>query len=198
MNFTSSVSSLWVPMIIEARDGLDAHAGVREARGEGFVVLLREQRRRHHDGGLFASEGRLARRAYRDLGFAEADVADDEAVHRNFYQLRGGALRHLARLRRRFFPERALEPVRRRLLPGQRRPRRNLVELHDWDEQAAFLGELQHEVFLLAVGGLHLLRAKIARDAVIVVNDPLPGHKPRAPVGGRVVLDAAARDCDAG
>ena len=67
----------------EARDCLDAHACVREARGEGFIVLLREQRRRHHDGGLFAREGRLARRAYRDLGFAEADVADDEAVHRH-------------------------------------------------------------------------------------------------------------------
>ena len=46
-------------------------------------MLLCEQRRRHHDGGLFAREGRLARRAYRDLGFAEADVADDEAVHRH-------------------------------------------------------------------------------------------------------------------
>ena len=45
-------------------------------------MLLGEQRRRHEHRDLLAVGERDERRAQRDLGLAEADVAADEAVHR--------------------------------------------------------------------------------------------------------------------
>ena len=54
----------------------------RHARLEGAEVLLREHRRRAEDRDLLAGHGDAERRADRDLGLAEADVAADEAVHR--------------------------------------------------------------------------------------------------------------------
>ena len=61
----------------EARDCLDAHAGVGEARGKCFVMLVCEQSRRGHYRRLPACECRLAGRAYRHFGLSETDVADD-------------------------------------------------------------------------------------------------------------------------
>ena len=46
------------------------------------MVLIREQRRRHEHRDLLAAFDRGERRAQRDLGLAEADVAADYAVHR--------------------------------------------------------------------------------------------------------------------
>ena len=45
-------------------------------------MLLRQHRGRHEHGDLFSAHHRLERRADRDLRFAEADVAADQAVHR--------------------------------------------------------------------------------------------------------------------
>ena len=56
---------------------------LRVALGEGLEVLLDEQRRRHEHGDLLAVLHRLERRPHRDLGLAVADVAADQAVHRD-------------------------------------------------------------------------------------------------------------------
>ena len=53
-----------------------------EALGEGFCMLARQQRGRHHDGHLPAVHGGDEGRAQRHLGLAEADIAADEPVHR--------------------------------------------------------------------------------------------------------------------
>ena len=50
---------------------------------ESFEVLLREHGRRREHGDLFAVHHRLERGANRDLGFAEADVAADQPIHRS-------------------------------------------------------------------------------------------------------------------
>ena len=55
----------------------------RVALGEGLQVLADQQRRRHEDRDLLAVLDRLERRPHRDLGLAVADVAADEAVHRD-------------------------------------------------------------------------------------------------------------------
>ena len=66
----------------EARQQLDLHGPVGEAVGERLVVLLCQQRRRHEHRDLLAALHGDERRAQRDLGLAEADVAADHAVHR--------------------------------------------------------------------------------------------------------------------
>ena len=66
----------------EARQELDAHGPIGEPVLERAMVLLREQRRRHEHGDLKARLHGDERRAQRDLGLAEADVAADDAVHR--------------------------------------------------------------------------------------------------------------------
>ena len=71
------------------------------------------------------------------------------------------------------------------------------MELHHGYEQAALLGKLQDEIFLLAVGGLHALRPLIEGDAIFVVDDPLAGNEAGAPVAGGPVLHTAPRDGDA-
>ena len=60
----------------------DVHRELRHPVGERLDVLVREQRRRDEDGDLLAVLHRLERRAHRDLGLAVADVAADDAVHR--------------------------------------------------------------------------------------------------------------------
>ncbi len=49
---------------------------------EAAMVLLGEDGRRHEHGDLLAGVDRLERRAHRDLGFAVADVAANQPVHR--------------------------------------------------------------------------------------------------------------------
>ena len=66
----------------KARQTLDAHRPIRESIGEGGVVLLREQRRRHQHRHLLARLHGDECGAQRDLGLAEADVAANDAVHR--------------------------------------------------------------------------------------------------------------------
>jgi len=61
----------------------DRHRESGVAIGEGGVVLLHQQGRWHQDGDLLAVHDRLERGAHRDLGLAVADVAADEAVHRD-------------------------------------------------------------------------------------------------------------------
>ena len=65
----------------ESRQDFDGHRPVGEAVGKGFVVLLRQQRRRHQHRHLPAAADRREGRAQRDLGLAEADVAADQPVH---------------------------------------------------------------------------------------------------------------------
>ena len=66
----------------ESRQELDVHGPVREPILEGPMVLFGEQRRRHEHRDLIAGLHGDERRAQRDLGLAEADVAADDAVHR--------------------------------------------------------------------------------------------------------------------
>jgi hypothetical protein len=66
----------------EAREHLDAHRLLGHAAAEGLVVLLGQDRGRHEHRGLLAGQHRLEDRAHRDLGLAEADVADEQPVHR--------------------------------------------------------------------------------------------------------------------
>src|SRR5262249_55189393 len=55
---------------------------VAKAGLEGTEMLLREHRRRAEHRDLLALHRHAERRAERDLGLAEPDVAADEAVHR--------------------------------------------------------------------------------------------------------------------
>ena len=66
----------------QARGLGDTHGKAAESFGEGFCVLPREQRCRHHDRDLLAVERDRERRAQRDLRLAEADIAADQPVHR--------------------------------------------------------------------------------------------------------------------
>ena len=66
----------------ESRQHLDPDRVAGEPLAEGLVVLLRQQRRRHEDRHLLAVLDRLERGAQRDLGLAEADVSDQQPVHR--------------------------------------------------------------------------------------------------------------------
>ena len=75
--------------LVDLLGGLEpAHGGDRDRKslvtlGEGLVVLLDEQRRRHEHGDLLAVLDGLEGGAHGDLGLAEADVAADQAVHRD-------------------------------------------------------------------------------------------------------------------
>ncbi len=101
LNLMSCCSSLCVPITMstlpsrerrerrgdlllraKARQLGDLHRPVGEAVGEGVEVLLGEQRGRHQHRDLLAVVDRDERRAQRDFGLAEADVAADQPVHR--------------------------------------------------------------------------------------------------------------------
>ena len=66
----------------EAGQHLDADRVAPEAVGEGVAVLLGEERGGHQDRDLLAGLDGLERGADRHLGLAEADVAAQQAVHR--------------------------------------------------------------------------------------------------------------------
>ena len=59
-----------------------SHRVIEHPLAKGLEVLLREHGRGREHGDLFAFHHRLERGADRDLGFAEADVAADQAIHR--------------------------------------------------------------------------------------------------------------------
>ena len=66
----------------ESGQHLDSDRIAGEPVGEGVAVLGCEERGRCEDGDLFAVLDGLERSADGDFGLAEADVAADEAVHR--------------------------------------------------------------------------------------------------------------------
>ena len=71
--------------LLEAGEHTNLHGESREALAERLVVLLGEQGRGYEHGNLFAVLHRLECGTYGDLGFAEAHVAGDEAVHGDFF-----------------------------------------------------------------------------------------------------------------
>ena len=60
----------------------DAHRIIEHALPKHFEMLLRQNGGRREHGDLFAVHDRLERGANGDFGFAETDVAADQAVHR--------------------------------------------------------------------------------------------------------------------
>ena len=65
------------------RERLDLHRESGEPLVERLEVLLDEERGRHEHRDLLAVLDRLERGAHGDLGLAEADVAREQAVHRD-------------------------------------------------------------------------------------------------------------------
>ena len=123
-------------------------------------MLLRQKRGGHKHGHLFAVLDCLERGAHRDLGFAEADVADDHSVHRGglfhvrFDGLDGGEL--VFRLHKR---EGVFHLVLPRGVRGERVPRGGLalgVQLHQ------FARDLPHRRASLTLGGLPVRAAHFA------------------------------------
>ena len=66
----------------EAAEHFDAHRIIEHALAKRFEMLLREHRGRREDGDLFAVHDRFEGRANRHFGFAEADVAANQPIHR--------------------------------------------------------------------------------------------------------------------
>ncbi len=206
----------------EPAEHLDPHRVAGEAVAEGLEVLLGQQGGRHQHRGLVAVLHRLEHGPERDLGLAEADVAADEAVHRDgqlhvgLDLVDGGALVGCRLVR-----ERLLELA----LPGRvgregvaRRVDALLVE-HD-----QLLGDLGHRRAHLGLGLLPLapahaaergrLAAGVVADGVdlvgrhvepvvaavleqqVVALDPADGPLDHAAVAGDAVLvvhDVVAR-----
>ena len=71
--------------LLEAGEHANLHGEAREALAERLVVLLGEQGRGHEHGDLLAVLHRLECGTHGNLGFAEAHVAGDEAVHGDFF-----------------------------------------------------------------------------------------------------------------
>ena len=66
----------------EAAEHFDPDRIIEHALPEGFEMLLRQHGRRREHRDLFAVHDRLEGGANRHLGFAETDVAADQAIHR--------------------------------------------------------------------------------------------------------------------
>ncbi|CGX11529.1 Uncharacterised protein [Salmonella enterica subsp. enterica serovar Typhi] len=66
----------------KAGQHLNAYRPVGETVAEVVIVLLRQQRSRHQYRHLFMVFHRQERGAHRHFGFAEADVAAHQPVHR--------------------------------------------------------------------------------------------------------------------
>ena len=69
-------------VVDESREHLDHDREVFQALPENVEVLLGEHGGRCQHRHLLAAHGRLERRPERQLGFAETDVAAQQAVHR--------------------------------------------------------------------------------------------------------------------
>ena len=67
----------------ETGEHIHVHCKTSHPTDHGLVVLKREQSGRNEDGDLFAAEYRFIGGAERDLGFAVADVAAEQTIHRN-------------------------------------------------------------------------------------------------------------------
>ena len=112
----------------------DSNGEFGEAFRKGLRMLLRENRRRHKHGDLLAVQHGAKRRPHGDFGFAVADIAADQPIHR---LRRGHVARHVLNrfvlIRRLFVLERRLKFavqvfVRREHHARQRLPRRIRVE----------------------------------------------------------------------
>ena len=66
---------------LESAHGSHVHGEALVTFGEGLVMLLHQQCGGHEHGHLLAVLHRLERGAHGDLGFAEAHIAADQAVH---------------------------------------------------------------------------------------------------------------------
>ena len=66
----------------ETAEHFDAHRIIEHALPESLEMLLRENGGRHEHRDLLAFHDRFECGANRHLGFAEADVAADQAIHR--------------------------------------------------------------------------------------------------------------------
>ena len=80
----------------ETAEHFDPHRIIEHALAEGFEMLLREHGGGREHGDLFAFHHGFERGANRDLGFAEADIAADQPIHRA--RLLHVALRRVDRL----------------------------------------------------------------------------------------------------
>ncbi len=63
-------------------DHFDAHRVIAESMAKGLQMLLRQDRRRRQDRDLLAALDGEKCRAHGDFGFAVADIAAHQAVHR--------------------------------------------------------------------------------------------------------------------
>ena len=66
----------------EPAQHFDSHRIIEHPLPERFEMLLGEHRRRGEHRDLFAIHHRLEGRANRDLGFAETNIAANQAIHR--------------------------------------------------------------------------------------------------------------------
>ena len=66
----------------KAREQFDANGIIGQALPERVEMLLRQHSRRHQHGDLLSVHHGLERGADGDLGFAKADVATNQAIHR--------------------------------------------------------------------------------------------------------------------
>ena len=165
-------------------------------------MLAREQRRRHEDGDLLAVLHRLERGAQRDLGLAVADVAADEAVHRD-RPLHVGldVVDRLQLVGRLLVRERLLDLALPRRVGRERVPGRREAPAVEHDE---LLRDLAHRAAharprLLPVGAAHAVRALGRLAAGVLADEPdLVGRARRAVAALElepevVALDAAHR-----
>ena len=84
----------------KAAERVDTDRVLEHSLSEHLKMLLSENSRRRQHGGLFAVHDCLERGTHSDFGFAEADIATDQAIHwsRTFHiELRVDDRPHLIR-----------------------------------------------------------------------------------------------------
>ena len=154
----------------KARQFAHGHAEAVHALVERGEVLLGQKRRGHEYRDLLAVLDCLERGAYGDLGFAEAHVADDDAVHRGgLFHVRlhgfdGGELVFGLHEREGVFHLVLPRGVRR-----ERMPRRGLalgVELHQLARDLADRGA-RLALRRLPVGAAHFAKRRLLAPGVL-------------------------------
>ena len=126
---------------LKTAEGAEVHGEPGEAFGEGLDVLPHKQGGGHQHHDLFAVLHRLERGAHRNLGFAVADVARDETVHRDgplhvgFDLVDGGELVDRFDERKRLLQLALPRSVGRESVPSTRHP--GGVQLDQFDRDVA-------------------------------------------------------------
>ena len=181
---------------LEPRERAHVHREAGEPLGERLEVLLDEQRRRHEHRDLLAVLDRLEGGAHGDLGLAEADVAREQAVHRDRLLHVGldlvDRLQLVGRLgeRERLFELALPRGVGAERVALRRHARR--VELHELDRDVA------HRLARAALGlrpvaAAHLRqRGRLAADVAAEQVELIGGHEElvaRVAALGRRVLE---------